>query len=196
MATVTDGQSRSPAKGPAGADKVLAAAVMVVGRSPASLALRGGEPGRRARTGAVVPVVVGEPPRLLRTVVPAQPSRSSTVRRSVAAHLTSLPLTPEQRDNAVLATGELFANAVRHGSSDSGDTITVTVERTGPDVRVTVADRSPALPRLCAAADSAEESGRGLALVAALSDDWGIARPARGTTGRSVWVTLTLREPS
>ncbi|GAA2641430.1 hypothetical protein GCM10010307_42900 [Streptomyces vastus] len=117
------------------------------------------------------------------------------MRRAVAAHLTSLPLTPEQLDNAVLATGELFANAVRHGSSDSGDTVTVTVERAGHDVRVTVADRSPALPRL-RAAEVAEESGRGLALVAALSDDWGIARPASGTTGKSVWFTLTLREPS
>ena len=195
MATVTDGHSRSPAKGPAGAEKVLAAAVVEAGRSYAPLALGAGEPGRRARPEEIVPVVVGEPSGLLRTVVPAQPSRASTVRRAVAAHLTSLPLTAEQLEGAVLATGELFANAVRHGSSDSGDTVTVTVERTGHDVRVTVADRSPDLPRLCAA-DAAEESGRGLALVAALSEDWGVARPAPGTTGKSVWFTLTLREPS
>lgn len=195
MATVTDGQSRSPAKSPAGADKVMAAAVMGAGRPSASPGLRVGAPGRRARTGAVVPVVIGGPPGRLRTVVPAQPSRASTVRRAVAAHLTSLPLTSEQLDNAVLATGELFANAVRHGSSDSGDTVTVAVERTGHDVRVTVADRSPALPWL-RVAEVAEESGRGLALVAALSDDWGIAGPAPGTTGKSVWFTLTLREPS
>ncbi|MFE9643194.1 ATP-binding protein [Streptomyces sp. NPDC006365] len=192
---MTDGQTRSPAKGPAGAHEVLAAAVMEAGRSYASFSLRVGEPGRRARPGEVVPVAVGGPPGLLRTVLPAQPSRASTVRRAVAAHLTSLPLAPEQLDNAVLATGELFANAVRHGSTDSGDTITVTVERTGHDVRVTVADRSPALPQL-RAADTAEECGRGLALVAALSDDWGIAGPAPGTTGKSVWFTLTLREPS
>ncbi|MFC4470675.1 ATP-binding protein [Streptomyces xiangluensis] len=192
---MTEGQTRSPAKGPAGAHEVLAAAVMEAGCSYASLSLRTDEPGRRARPGEVAPVLVGQPPGLLRTVLPAQPSRASAVRRAVAAHLTSLPLTPEQLDNAVLATGELFANAVRHGSTDSGDTITVTVERTGHDVRVTVADRSPALPQL-RAADTAEESGRGLALVAALSDDWGIAGPAPGTTGKSVWFTLTLREPS
>lgn len=197
MAIVTDGQSRSPAQGPAGADKVLAATLQDAGYLYASLAFQVGEPVRRQGIAPteVVPVVVSEPPGLLRTEVPAQPSRACAVRRAVAAHLASLPLTPEQLDNAVLATGELFANAVRHGSSDSGDTITVTVERTGHDVRVTVADHSPAMPRLCAA-DVAEESGRGLTLVAALSDDWGIALPAPGATGKSVWFTLTLREPS
>ncbi|NGO43159.1 ATP-binding protein [Streptomyces ureilyticus] len=132
---MTDGQSRSPAKGPAGAEKVLAAAVLEGGCSSASVALPVGEPARRARPEEVAPVAVGEPAGPLRTVVPAQPSRAST------------------------------------------------------------ADRSPVLPRLCAVG-AAEESGRGLALVAALSDDWGVARPALGTTGKSVWFTLTLREPS
>ncbi|NGO07193.1 ATP-binding protein [Streptomyces sp. HC44] len=151
-------------------------------------------PAGPARPVEAVPAVVREP-HLLRTVVPAEPSRASVVRRAVAAHLTLLRLTPEQLDDAVLATDELFANAVRHGSSDSGDTVTVIVERTGHDVRVTVADRSPAVPRF-RTADAAEECGRGLAIVAAVSDDWGVALPAPGATGKSVWFTLALQEPS
>jgi tetratricopeptide (TPR) repeat protein len=46
MATVSDGQSRSPGKGPAGANKALAAALRDAGCSYASLALRVNELGR------------------------------------------------------------------------------------------------------------------------------------------------------
>ncbi|WP_328773530.1 hypothetical protein [Streptomyces sp. NBC_00286] len=74
---MTDGQSRSPAKGPARAEKVLAAAVLEGGSSYASVALRVGEPSRRVRLEEVVPVAVGEPAGHLRTVVTAQPSRAS-----------------------------------------------------------------------------------------------------------------------
>jgi anti-sigma regulatory factor (Ser/Thr protein kinase) len=110
----------------------------------------------------------------------------------VAEHLTDLRLPPEHLDIAVLATDELFANAVKHGSPDPGDPITVTVECTGCALRVTVADHSPALPRL-RTADGAEESGRGLAIVAALTDDWGSAPADPGTTGKRVWFTLSVQ---
>ncbi|WP_405885175.1 ATP-binding protein [Streptomyces sp. NBC_01136] len=147
-------------------------------------------PTGRTRPGdaAVLPV---RRPRLVRTTVPAHPSRAAGVRTMVAECLTHLRL-PEHLDNAVLATDELFANAVRHGSPGPGDWITVTLECTEHQLRVTVADRSLALPRP-RAMDAAEESGRGLAIVGALTDDWGIAPPEPGTTGKKVWFTLTLR---
>ncbi|MGW2284447.1 hypothetical protein [Streptomyces phaeochromogenes] len=50
MATVSDGQPRSPGKGPAGANKALAAALRDAGCSYASLALRVNELGRRQGT--------------------------------------------------------------------------------------------------------------------------------------------------
>ncbi|MFF4467095.1 ATP-binding protein [Streptomyces mirabilis] len=131
-------------------------------------------------------------PSLVRTTVPAQPSRAAGVRDMVAEHLTPLRLPSESLDNAVLATDELFANAVRHGSPGPRDTITVTLEHLGHELRVTVADRSSALPRARDTGD-AEESGRGLAIVAALTDDWGIAPADPGTTGKKVWFTLALR---
>jgi len=112
----------------------------------------------------------------------------------VAEYLMRLRVPPESVDNAVLATGELFANAIRHGSRPGADdSITVTVECTRRDLRVTVADRSSALPRP-RTAEGAEESGRGLAIVAALADDWGIAPPEPGTTGKRVWFALALQE--
>ncbi|MER5901838.1 ATP-binding protein [Streptomyces mirabilis] len=131
-------------------------------------------------------------PSLVRTTVPAQPTRAAGVRDMVAEHLTPLRLPSECLDNAVLATDELFANAVRHGSPGPRDTITVTLEHIGHELRVTVADRSSALPRP-RDPGGAEESGRGLAIVAALTDDWGIAPADPGTTGKKVWFTLALR---
>lgn len=130
-------------------------------------------------------------PSLVRTTVPAQSTRAAGVRDMVAEHLTPLRLPSECLDNAVLATDELFANAVRHGSPGPRDTITVTLEHIGHELRVTVADRSSALPRP-RDPGGAEESGRGLAIVAALTDDWGIAPADPGTTGKKVWFTLAL----
>ncbi|WP_018568514.1 ATP-binding protein [Streptomyces sp. PsTaAH-124] len=131
------------------------------------------------------------PPRL-RSTVPADPSWASAVRRLVTQHLARLRLTADQCDSAVLATDELFANAVSHASSGPRDTVTLTIERTARTLRVTVADRSPLLPRR-RAADAADESGRGLAIVAALADDWGLAPPEPGNRGKRVWFTLCLR---
>ncbi|MCX4903046.1 ATP-binding protein [Streptomyces sp. NBC_00878] len=153
--------------------------------------------GEAAQTVPVGPAAPAAPlavsgPRLLRIVVPAQASRASGVRRTVAEQLSYLRLPAERLDNAVLATDELFANAVKYGSPDAGDMVTVTVECTDHEVRVTVADRSPDLPRH-RTADVAEESGRGLAIVAALVDDWGIAPPAPGETGKRVWFSLEIQ---
>lgn len=147
-------------------------------------------PTARTRTGDVAERPVNHP-SLVRTTVPAHPSRAAGVRMMVAEHLTHLRPAPELLDNAVLATDELFANAVKHGSPGPRDTITVTLEYLGHELRVTVADRSPALPRP-RGADGSEESGRGLAIVAVLTDDWGIAPPDPGTTGKKVWFTLEL----
>ncbi|MEU9187457.1 ATP-binding protein [Streptomyces sp. NPDC048484] len=155
---------------------------------------RTGESAQAVAAASAVPNLPATPssPRVLRAVVAAQPSRASGVRRTVSERLSYLQLPDEVLDNAVLATDELFANAVRHGSPGPGDTVTVSVECTGHEVRVTVADRSTDLP--ChRTAGMAEESGRGLAIVAALTDDWGIAAPEPGETGKRVWFSLDVR---
>jgi anti-sigma regulatory factor (Ser/Thr protein kinase) len=112
----------------------------------------------------------------------------------VAAHLTHWRLA-EILDNAVLATDELFANAVKYGSGGPGDTITITLEYTERELRVTVADLSPLLPRTRTAGTSAE-CGRGLAIVAALADSWGTAPPEPGAQGKRVWFALSLKGAS
>ncbi|MEU3344647.1 ATP-binding protein [Streptomyces sp. NPDC006700] len=124
--------------------------------------------------------------------MPADPSWAAAVRRLVAGQLARLPLTADQRDGAVLATDELFANAVKHARTEPDDTVTVTVEGSAHALRVTVADSSPVLPRP-RPADATAESGRGLAIVAALADDWGMSPPEPGRPGKRVWFTLRHR---
>ncbi|MBC2868418.1 ATP-binding protein [Streptomyces mexicanus] len=179
MTTVTDGQPNAE-DGPAG-------------RTPTALAGPPGIPGVDTATGSAGAAgqagdVASEPLRL-RSTVPADPSWASAVRRLVTAHLAGLRLPADQCDSAVLATDELFANAVKHASTDPRDTVTLTVEWSGCTLRVTVADSSPVLPRR-RAADAAAESGRGLAIVAAIADDWGMAPPEPGRRGKRVWFTL------
>jgi anti-sigma regulatory factor (Ser/Thr protein kinase) len=131
-------------------------------------------------------------PLLFQTAVPAHPSHASGVRRWVTAHLNLWRLS-ELLDNAVLATAELFANAVRHIGGSPHDIITITLECTKEELRITVADPSPRLPRPCAPDESAE-SGRGLSIVSALADDWGTAPADPGAPGKKVWFTLSTKD--
>ncbi|MFD4611067.1 ATP-binding protein [Streptomyces sp. NPDC058440] len=211
MATVTDGQSRSPDDpGPARGARTSAAVRTqgaAFGPMTASGARRPGPPPAPADAGhrpavpasadaghrsavAAGPAGAGsDDPFRIRSTVPADPSWAAAVRRLVAGQLARLPLSADQRDGAVLATDELFANAVKHARTDPDDTVTVTVEGSAHALRVTVADSSPVLPRP-RPADATAESGRGLAIVAALADDWGMSPPEPGRPGKRVWFTL------
>ncbi|WP_105973118.1 ATP-binding protein [Streptomyces geranii] len=131
-------------------------------------------------------------PRLFQVAVPACPSCAAWVRRTVAANLTFWQLS-HLLDDAVLATDELFANAVRHTGTSAADSIGVVLEHTEHELRVTLSDPSPLLPRP-RTPGTAAESGRGLAIVAALADDWGTAPPDPGTPGKKVWFSLVTGE--
>lgn len=130
--------------------------------------------------------------RLFRAEFPALPDRAAAVRRMVAAHLRDWRLGGVV-DHVVLATNELFANAVEHGSSGPADTVTITVslERYGRELRVEVADGSPVIP-VVRQPEPTEESGRGLAIVDDLAGDWGTEPPDPGAGGKKVWFTLPL----
>jgi anti-sigma regulatory factor (Ser/Thr protein kinase) len=97
-------------------------------------------------------------------------------------------LPQEVTDTAELLLSELMTNAYRHGKVSPGrelwtrcvldaDRLHVSVE----DANSTPPTSRPALPN--------DDSGRGLALVAALSDRWG-ARPRSGGIGKTVWFEL------
>ena len=89
-------------------------------------------------------------------------------------------------EDAELGVSELVANAVRY----AGTEVLIRLAA-GTEVTITVIDQDPALHRpLHGAQDELlAESGRGLQIVAAVADDWGIEARAGG---KSVWFSLAL----
>jgi anti-sigma regulatory factor (Ser/Thr protein kinase) len=89
------------------------------------------------------------------------------------------------RMDAALLTSELVTNAVAHARSR----VKVKVKRHGHRARVEVHDGDQARPCL-RALTSDGENGRGLAIVDAVADDWGVT-PLNGD-GKVVWFELAL----
>ncbi len=93
---------------------------------------------------------------------------------------------PQVAEAARLVVNELVTNALVHGRSP----VSLMLRCTGSMLYVEVFDASGHLPRRrVATAD--DEGGRGLQLVAELSERWGV-RPA-GDGGKAVWVAIALR---
>ena len=107
------------------------------------------------------------------------------VSRRFAAQVMRLWSVPEETSASVeLVVSELATNAARH----SEDTIEVRLFRSGSSVRVSVGDSSHRMPHLYDA-DEEMTSGRGLFLVEAVSDRWGVDSDG---LGKSVWCEFDL----
>ncbi|MFE2595555.1 ATP-binding protein [Streptomyces sp. NPDC059396] len=115
--------------------------------------------------------------------LPSHPRSVGRAREALHAHFD---LPEEPGETAALLLSELVTNALRHGSPP-GREIAVTLLRLDGLLKMEVEDAGDLLPR---PRDPGldDECGRGLALVAVLSDDWGVA-PRRGP-GKRVWLTL------
>ncbi|GAU67309.1 hypothetical protein SSP35_04_03970 [Streptomyces sp. NBRC 110611] len=113
----------------------------------------------------------------------AAPARIGQVRRIVSAQLRHWHL-DALVDPAALGVTELLANVHRHARPSKYCTVELCALL--DQLTVSVHDEDPRLPRL-RAADDWETCGRGLALIAALSESWGV-RPE--STGKAVWFTL------
>ena len=90
-------------------------------------------------------------------------------------------------DAAVLLVSELVTNAVRHAYGPCR----LVVSFDGDTVEFSVEDGDPQVP-VVRNARVLDESGRGILLVGALADEWGV-RPSAG--GKSTWFSLS-RNPS
>ncbi|WP_181803111.1 ATP-binding protein [Streptomyces shenzhenensis] len=122
------------------------------------------------------------------SVLPREPESVPAARRLVRHTLADWRLS-NLADTAELVVAELSANAVEHARHAS---FRVTLKRgPGDRVRVAVTDKSTALPVL-RALDEEDEGGRGLALVAALSCQWG-TDPLNW--GKRVWADLEPEQP-
>ncbi|MHC5906227.1 ATP-binding protein [Streptomyces sp. S6] len=135
--------------------------------------------------------MISNPNRHCTVELQALPSRIGQVRRIVTAHLRYWQLDP-LIDRAALGVTELLANVHRHARPDK--TCVVELELLLGQLTVSVRDHDPRLPVPPAPddlddIDTLATCGRGLAMVAAMSESWG-ARPY-GEDGKVVWFTLS-----
>ncbi|GHB53919.1 ATPase [Streptomyces cirratus] len=115
----------------------------------------------------------------------ALPARIGQIRRIVSAQLRHWQLDP-LIDRAALGVTELLSNVHRHAQPDK--VCRVEIEFRLGRLTVSVHDSDPRLPVVRESA-AMETCGRGLALVAAISEAWG-ARHQQDRPGKVVWFSL------
>ncbi|MEV5487667.1 SpoIIE family protein phosphatase [Streptomyces bobili] len=103
--------------------------------------------------------------------------------------LTSWRFPAELHDLGVLATSELVANSLQHGIPP----MRLRLRRTDRRLIIEVTDGDDHLPRR-RRAEPADESGRGIAIVATIATSWGSRRTPGG--GKAVWCEFVLPKPS
>ncbi|WP_406004574.1 ATP-binding protein [Streptomyces sp. NBC_00987] len=121
-------------------------------------------------------------------VLPAKPEAISPLRRELEGvlHVSGLA---HIADDFALSAQELMANAVVHGCRHCPEgPITVTVSCDGQRIRLSVEDPSEARPHLSNAFDGAT-SGRGMLIVDAFADGWGVKSLSKGA-GKAVWMEM------
>jgi len=99
--------------------------------------------------------------------------------------LTSWRFPAELHDMGVLATSELVANSLQHGTPP----MRLRLRRTDRRLIIEVTDGDDHLPRR-RQAEPADESGRGIAIVATIASSWGSRRTPGG--GKAVWCEFLL----
>ncbi|MEU9848655.1 ATP-binding protein [Streptomyces sp. NPDC047985] len=156
--------------------------------------------------------MTSNPPLPVRPTRPTQPRFpwhdfsmrfSSTPRGArLARHLAGerldawgIPYGSDAHDTLTLIVAELSANAVSHGHVPGRD-FRLRLSAEGATLRVEVTDtRGERLPALAEPSDDLDgDGGRGLLLVAALTDRWGWYPCADGP-GKTVWAVLEVEMP-
>jgi anti-sigma regulatory factor (Ser/Thr protein kinase) len=121
-------------------------------------------------------------------VLAGGPQCVSSARRQARAVVDGWLADPDQINDIVLLVSELVGNAVLH----TGDAQSVALVRGADRVRIEVADRGRLLPSLTSYGPEAH-TGRGLALVSALSMDWGTSVQEGG---KVVWADVATGGPA
>ena len=115
--------------------------------------------------------------------LPPLPRSAGEARRFIGQFCSAAEMPEELCQAAALIVSELVTNAVIHGRTSA----TVQVHRPADLLRVSVRDDNPILPAAGAAPNLSAESGRGLTIVAALADRWGVETV---DGGKAIWFEL------
>jgi two-component sensor histidine kinase len=127
-------------------------------------------------------------------VVPHHARGARQARHRLTGELSGA-VAPELLADVVAVVGELVGNAIRHARPLPGDVVRVAWKVRGEggrqlvEIRVTDGGGDPELPRERIAGPESVD-GRGLAIVSALTDRWGVERDG---LGQSVWAELSAR---
>jgi hypothetical protein len=121
-------------------------------------------------------------PRTIVTYLRPVPE-STPLARGVVRQLLDGELNDDALDTAELCVSELVTNAILHASTNVELSVTLARQR----VRLAVRDQSSELPTLERHSSTAS-TGRGLAMVIAVADAWGIER--HDFRGKTVWCEL------
>lgn len=116
--------------------------------------------------------------------LPAGPEATRLARTELDGRLPELD--GDTVDDVMLIVSELINNAVQHGEP----AIELHVQWQPLAVDVSVLDHGPTLPSTrVQAADVTATSGRGLAIIDSLAQEWGVV-PLPDGRGKTVWATL------
>jgi anti-sigma regulatory factor (Ser/Thr protein kinase) len=121
---------------------------------------------------------------VLNTTLPRAAEAAGQARAFVAKALSAWQVGAELTDDILLACSELVTNAVEHGDGS----ITLGMRHDGANVQLRVGDQGGGTPLVHPFGPRSARS-RGLAIVEALSTDWGWSR---ADSGKSVWATFRL----
>ncbi len=125
---------------------------------------------------------MAEPPPPARIALPRSPSSVGAARRFIAARTAAWSFPAPAAGQLALIGSELVTNAVLHARTE----LVLTLELREDRVRISVMDRSQAPATLRHYRPDAL-TGRGLGVVAALSDRWGVSA---APDGKVVWAEL------
>lgn len=117
------------------------------------------------------------------------PSSAGLVRHRIAADLADRGVVDDSIAQVVLIASELVSNAIAHTPDAPGTPLGVTWELDPEAVTVGVSDPSPVLPSMRSAGVSAPD-GRGLQIVAAVAEGWGVAP---NPVGKRVWARVQVQ---
>ncbi|MFI1680954.1 ATP-binding protein [Streptomyces sp. NPDC020607] len=122
--------------------------------------------------------------------LPPHPASVPLARTRVYDHLSAWGHTADDGalDDAVLLVSELATNAIVHGFVTAGEfEVAVTVLADGACF-IEVSDESPTQPEMRKPGTWEDEHGRGMRLLDATAEAWGVWR--RGGSGKTVWALV------
>jgi anti-sigma regulatory factor (Ser/Thr protein kinase) len=119
------------------------------------------------------------------------PASAAIARRNVADALQRAGVGSDQAFDAALIASELVGNAVRHGRPLPSGEILLEWQVSGESYYIAVTDGGNPPSVAAQTAAGQDVSGRGLMIVAALSQEWGVLHNGTSTT---VWAQVRLSE--